>query len=130
MMNPQLKLDDIEQRVVSVLHKLGKRPRRWHHPKCTHEVMKATGGLGERLRFVVASPDSKVGQDHEWLYDLCWCEEKDGFVLNLPLALECEWAQDFVPFWTTSKNWLCRVPIIAFSFARNSWSTGWIAWRS
>ena len=95
-MNPQLELDEIERKVKSALDMIGERSRRWNHRKCTHEVLKAVGDLGEEhFRFVVASPDSRVGQDHEWLYDLCWCEEKDGFVKNLPLALESEWAQDF-----------------------------------
>jgi hypothetical protein len=94
-MVPQLKLDDIEQEVVAALRKIGGRPRQWHQRRFTRKVMKAIGGAGERIRFVVATADSKVGQDHEWLYDLCWCKEADGFILSLSLALECEWAQDF-----------------------------------
>ena len=91
MMN--LALDSVEQTVVDALHELHERSKHWSDDKCraaeyTREVKKAIGGGGEKLGFEVCSTEHNC----EWLYDLCWCEqdEKDN-VLNMPLAMECEW---------------------------------------
>ena len=40
-------------------------------------------------RFAWAS--STINAREEWLYDLCWLDYKDGFLIGMPLAVESEW---------------------------------------
>jgi hypothetical protein len=92
-----LVLNSLEQGIIDALHQLHERSRYWSEDKSkaaeyTREVKRAIGGVGDNLGFEVCS----TAHNCEWLYDLCWCEKDDnGQVLNMPLAMECEWHTGF-----------------------------------
>jgi hypothetical protein len=93
----KLPLDSAEQAVVDSLHELHERSKWWSIAKSkaaeyTREVKKAVGAVGEKLGFAVCSTEHNC----EWVYDLCWREfDEDGLVLNVPLAMECEWHRGY-----------------------------------
>ena len=85
-------LDDIERKVVAALFDLDQYAERWSDRRCTREVKNAVGAVGERLGFNVHAASCRYDDIREWLYDLCWCRQDDyRLVLDMPLALECEW---------------------------------------
>jgi hypothetical protein len=49
--------------------------------------------LGERLGYEVASHGGDATHG-EWLYDMCWFENRDGFFISQPLVLETEQRPD------------------------------------
>lgn len=88
-----LTFDTTEQKVVKALNKLN-----WQksNGKRTRAVKKAVGELGEKFGFAVATAHRHVGDDCEWLYDLCWCkEDEDETLLSMPLVMESEWDKSY-----------------------------------
>lgn len=60
--------------------------------RATRKIKDVVGGVGDKLRFAVHAASCRYDGIGEWLYDLCWCEQDEfGHVLDMPLALECEW---------------------------------------
>lgn len=87
-----MEFDSIEQQVVASLRALDEQSGQWSDKKATRKVKNAVGRLGDELGFKVHAASCRYDDIGEWLYDLCWCEQDElGLVLDMPLALECEW---------------------------------------
>jgi hypothetical protein len=84
-------LDKIERQIVKALGDLH-WPRSNSKVELTERVKKALSGIGNDLGLSVYG-------DAEWaesLYDQCWRKEDDDErIQEMPLAMECEWAQGY-----------------------------------
>src|SRR5258708_6261966 len=87
-MNPAL--DSIESKIIAALLRLDKAPGIWNDNKCTREVKNAIATVGKKLGFEVCATGCGE-QGCEWLYDLCWRKQGEGALVDVPLAMECEW---------------------------------------
>jgi hypothetical protein len=62
----------------------------------TNFIKRQLGQLGTAERFKVCTAGFRDDFDPAWLYDLIWYEEDEkGFLLDVPLAAESEWKEDF-----------------------------------
>jgi predicted RNA-binding protein with PUA-like domain len=86
----KISFDDTERAVMAALRKLDHSYNKWKTGQCTSEVKKACLSVGRKFGFNVYATDLP-GKTYEWLYDVCWCKEDKHFVINMPLAMECEW---------------------------------------
>jgi predicted RNA-binding protein with PUA-like domain len=90
----KMTLDSLEKKIVTALRTLDKRwRRRWSDEKSTREVKNAVGSVATDLGLTVHATGRRFEDNSEWLYDLCCCtQDRDGLVLDIPLAMECEWS--------------------------------------
>lgn len=92
-----MSLDNIESQIVDHLKQY--TIREWNAPEDTHTkwtrtIKEALVDLGHKLRYnVYSAPKDKLNSDWgEWLYDLCWAVERNGWQeLSLELIAEIEW---------------------------------------
>ncbi len=74
------------------------RIRKYDNPTWTKEVKKELTKLGQSKGYYVCTHSVKFSDWGEWLYDLCWIQQKDDSTYPLlkkfVLALESEWKTD------------------------------------
>lgn len=87
-------MDNVETAVVKALkllegraESLGDGSSVW-----TRAIKDAVGDVGVSLGFQVYAAECKFEENGEWLYDLSWFQEDNDSVIDMPLALESEWA--------------------------------------
>ena len=68
----------------------GDEHTKWRNTKWTQEVLTTLCKPGEDLGFTTWP--NKVHNRGEWLYDVTWCKNASGEMLeSIPLVAECEW---------------------------------------
>jgi hypothetical protein len=62
----------------------------------TSKIKERICDLGKNLGYKIqTNKKSATNADWgEWLFDLTWLDYSEGMVLEVPLALECEWSQN------------------------------------
>ena len=92
-----MEFDTVESQIVNHIKEY--TVREWDtpgdtHTKWTRTMKQALVDLGHKWNYkVYAAPKNKLNSDWgEWLYDLCWAIEKNGWQeLSLELICEIEW---------------------------------------
>jgi hypothetical protein len=95
-------LDDIEQAIWSIVRlvKLRARESGWERSSnwagyWSRALLALLKAEGERREFFICANGCAGDKAHgEWLYDHVWLDKdaKSGHVIDMPLALESEWA--------------------------------------
>lgn len=65
--------------------------KQWPDKEWTRRLKNALAVLGQGLRFRVYASTAELATGGEWLFDVTWTYEPNGFLHELPLALEMEW---------------------------------------
>ena len=91
-----LLLDPIESKLTSVLKDLQREgpAGQWNQKKWTQELKSRLAELGSELGYAVYTSSTPRATGGEWLFDVTWIEASEGYLLGLPLVLECEWSPD------------------------------------
>lgn len=89
--------DELEQAVINCAIGVAQRAvadnssdKTW-----TENLISTLAKLGQgRNYYVCGHRCHEYGGQGEWLYDLVWLENHDGFIVDVPLILESEWRVD------------------------------------
>lgn len=65
----------------------------WHASwgERTRVLKNAIGGVGARAGFTVYAKDCDYRDNGEWLFDMTWLSDRDGYMVDSFLILESEW---------------------------------------
>jgi hypothetical protein len=75
---------------------------------CTRQLKRAIGAEGKKLGFAVHTAAHGFRKDGEWLYDITWLRVHNNHVIDIPLALECEWIPGNETHWDFQKLLVSR----------------------
>lgn len=87
------KLTETERLVVAALRdiddnwkSIGDGSAAW-----TRAIKDSVGRIGLNQKFNVFAAQCEFEDNGEWLFDLCWCHEDQGILVDIPLVMEIEW---------------------------------------
>jgi len=90
------KFDSTEKEIQDILSIIAEEAiiQQWTDSIWTFKIKEGICDLGKKQGYTIqtnkqSSPNADWG---EWLFDLTWLDYSKGMVLEVPLALECEWS--------------------------------------
>src|SRR5215204_4685856 len=92
-------LDNVEELVFQTATQIANQAAResWLNDKVwTQKLLSALGECGRQLGYYVCGGGAEQhGGQCEWLYDLVWLKNNNGFIVDVPLILESEWSTSY-----------------------------------
>ena len=74
---------------------LEKMPKDAGNGYWTKSIKQALGDLGKSKGFEIGAAGMDDTYEKEWLYDLIWYKEEEGFLKSVPLVVESEWDRSY-----------------------------------
>lgn len=111
----------IQTRLIGLSQTWRRTSRSYSDAYCTRQIKRSIGAEGRERGFTVYTAAPGFRRFGEWIFDLTWLKELGGEVLDIPLALECEWMSGNETFWDFQKLLVSRAKQrILVMYARNA----------
>jgi hypothetical protein len=91
--------DGVEETIIQTARQIADQAAResWLNDRMwTQRLLSAFGECGRQLGYFVCGGGAEQhGGQCEWLYDLVWLKNSNGFITDVPLILESEWSTNY-----------------------------------